>query len=174
MTRWAYILVALGASVVIQGPLSAWFGHRSLWIDLPLVATVYAALAGGRVAGLLGGTAVGLVQDAVTGGVLGIGGLAKSLAGFLAGVAGTQFIVTQTAPRLLVFGGATALHAVVFLGLYQMLGLRHVDRPLVDVLVTAALNGIVGTAALELLDALPGLRERWRARREYRQRARYR
>jgi hypothetical protein len=61
------------------------------------------------------------VQDALSSGVIGIGGLAKTLVGFLAGIIGTQFIVAQSLPRFVVFFGATVLHAVVFMGLYVLL-----------------------------------------------------
>ena len=38
---------------------------------------------------------------------MGIGGLAKTIVGFAAGVIGTQFIVTAPLPRFVVFFGAT-------------------------------------------------------------------
>ena len=45
----------------------------------------------------------GLVQDALSGGVVGVGGFASCLVGCLAGVVGTQFIVAGTVPRFMVF-----------------------------------------------------------------------
>ena len=47
-----------------------------------LVVVVYVALTNGPVAGLLTGTIAGLLQDALATGIIGIGGLAKTLAGF--------------------------------------------------------------------------------------------
>jgi len=166
----AAVFVALAA----QGLLSRAVGDARVFVDLPLVAVIYAALSGGRIAGLLSGSVVGLAQDGIAGGVIGIGGLAKSLAGFAAGAIGTQFIVTQTVPRVLVFIGATLLSAGVFMGLHMMLGLRQFPHPWLDVTLQACLNGLVGAAAFGMLDALPGVRERWRARREYRREARFR
>ena len=61
--------------------------------------------------------------------VIGIGGLAKTIVGFLAGIVGTQFIVAQPLPRFVVFFGATVLHAIVFMGLYVVLDLRHFGTP---------------------------------------------
>ena len=55
----------------------------------------------------LTGTFAGLVQDALSSGVIGIGGLAKTIVGFLAGIVGTQFIVAQSASRFVVFFLAT-------------------------------------------------------------------
>jgi rod shape-determining protein MreD len=127
----------------------------------------------GRVAGLLGGTLAGLAQDALVGGVMGVGGMASSLAGFLAGYIGTQFIVTQTIPRFLLFVGATAVHGAVFMGLYQLLGLRGFDRPLFDLTVRALANAAAGIVLFGLVETLPGLPERWRIRREHQRKVRF-
>jgi rod shape-determining protein MreD len=174
MKRTLHVAAAVTIAVAVQGLVARAFGDARVFVDLPLVAVVYAALSSGRVAGLLAGTVAGLAQDGIAGGVLGIGGLAKSLAGFTAGIVGTQFIVTQTVPRVLVFIGATLLSAGVFMGLHVMLGLRQFPHPWLDVTLQACLNGLVGAAAFAMLDALPGVRERWRARREYRREARFR
>ena len=72
-------------------------------VDLVLVVVVYVALTSGPVTGLLAGTLGGLLQDALSSGVIGIGGLAKTVVGFLAGIIGTQFIVAQPLPRFVVF-----------------------------------------------------------------------
>ncbi len=174
MTRAIRIVAVLLAALVVQSLVAKGLGNVPLWVDLPLVAVVYAALSGGPVAGLLAGTAAGLAQDAMGGGVMGIGGMSKSIAGFLAGVVSTQFIVTQTLSRMLVFVAASVLNGTIFMALYAMLGLRDFDRPWLDVTLQAAANGLVGAFLFSVLDVMPGARERWRARREYRRRARFR
>ena len=70
----------------------------------------------------------GLVQDSLSSSVIGIGGLAKTIVGFLAGIIGSQFIVAQSLPRFVVFFGATVLHAIVFMGLYVLLDLINRRR----------------------------------------------
>jgi rod shape-determining protein MreD len=132
-------------------------------VDLVLVVVVYVALTSGPVAGLLTGTVGGLIQDAMSTGVLGIGGLAKTLVGFLAGIIGTQFIVAQPLPRFLVFFGATLLHSVVFIGLYVLLDLRHFGTPYTAAVGQAAGNAAVGVVAFQLVELLPGAVERRRA-----------
>ena len=57
-------------------------------VNLVLVAVVYVALAYGAVTGMLAGTVGGLAQDALAGGIVGIGGLSKTLIGFAVGRAG--------------------------------------------------------------------------------------
>ena len=51
-------------------------------MDLVLVVVVYVALTTGPVSGMLAGSVAGLIQDALSSGVIGIGGLAKSIVGF--------------------------------------------------------------------------------------------
>ena len=96
-------------------------------LDLVLVVVVYVALTTGPVSGMLAGSVAGIIQDALSSGVIGIGGLAKSMVGFLAGAIGQQFIVTAALPRFVMFLGATALHAAVFMGLYVLLGAAGVS-----------------------------------------------
>ena len=102
---------------------------RVLPVDLVLVVVVAAALAFGPVTGLLAGTVGGLIQDALSSGILGMGGLAKTLVGFAAGRFGTQFIVTATVPRLLVFAAATVAHARALHGPLHPARAAVVSRP---------------------------------------------
>ena len=69
------------------------------------------------------------MQDALSSGVIGIGGLAKTIVGFLAGVIGTQFIVTQPLPRFVVFFWRDGAARGDVHGLYVLLDLRHFGAP---------------------------------------------
>ena len=80
----------------------------------------YAALAFGPVPGLVAGTAGGLIQDALAGGIVGVGGLSKTLVGFLVGLLGAQFIVAQPLPRFVMFVGATVIHELCYQALYAL------------------------------------------------------
>jgi rod shape-determining protein MreD len=95
------------------------------------VVVVYVALRGGPTVGLLTGTFAGLVQDSLASatGVIGIGGLAKTIVGYVVGLIGRQFIVAEPLPRFVVFFAATVVHELTFMGLYAVLGLRHFDAP---------------------------------------------
>ena len=129
------------------------------------MVVVYAALTTGPGGGMLSGTVAGLAQDALSSGIIGIGGLAKTVVGFLAGVIGQQFIVTATLPRLVMFIGATFAHAAIFMGLYVLLGLRTFSSPWQAVLGQAVGNSLVGMVAFTLVESLPGVIERRRAAR---------
>ena len=132
-------------------------------VDLVLVVVVYVALTSGPATGLLSGTVAGLIQDALSSGLVGIGGLAKTIVGFLAGVIGSQFIVTQPLPRFVVFFAATLLDRLVFLGLYGILDLRLVVGTSYPGIVGQAVgNAVVGIVAFQLVEFLPGAMERRR------------
>jgi len=161
----AGIVLAIALSLALQTTLARLVVRGSMAVDLVLVVVVYVALTSGPVTGLLTGTVAGLLQDALSTGVIGIGGLAKTIVGFLAGVIGSQFIVSQSVPRFVVFFGATVLHAVVFMGLYAVLDLRHFGTPYTAVATQAAVNAVVGVVAFQLVELLPGAVERRRADR---------
>jgi rod shape-determining protein MreD len=159
------VILAVSIALVLQTTLARFVLRGPYAIDLVLIAVVYVALTAGPVAGMLSGTVAGLMQDALSSGVIGIGGLAKTIVGFLAGVIGTQFIVTNSLPRFVVFFGATMLHAIVFMGLYMLLELRPFGTPYGAVAGQALGNAIVGIVAFELVEFLPGAVERRRAQR---------
>ena len=158
----AAIVLAVAAALALQTTLARYV-RGTVALDLVLVVVVYVALTSGPVTGLLTGTFAGLIQDALATGVIGIGGLAKTLVGFLAGIIGTQFIVAQPLPRFCVFFGATLVHAVVFIGLYTLLDLRHFGAPYAAAAGQAAGNAAVGVVAFQLVEFLPGAVERRRA-----------
>jgi len=163
--RAAGVFLAVALAVALQTTLARFVIRGLVAVDLVLVAVVYVALTSGPVTGLLTGTLAGLVQDALTTGVVGIGGLSKTVVGFLAGIIGTQFIVTQPLPRFVVFFGATVLHAIIYIGLYVLLDLRHFGTPVAAVAGQATGNAVVGVVAFQLVELLPGAVERRRAAR---------
>ena len=160
MKAAAGVILATAIALALQTSLA---GTNA--VDFVLVVVVYVALTYGSVTGLLTGTFAGLVQDALASGVIGIGGLAKTIVGFLAGVIGTQFIVAQPLPRFVVFFGATILHAVVFYGLYLVLNLRQFGSAYAAIAGQALSNALVGVVAFQLVELLPGAVERRRAAR---------
>ena len=158
------IIVAVAVALALQTTLPRLAIRSTVAVDLVLVVVVYVALTSGPATGLLTGAFAGLVQDSLSYSVIGIGGLAKTIVGFLAGIIGSQFIVAQSLPRFVVFFGATVLHAIVFMGLYVLLGLRQFGTPYAAVAGQAAANAVIGVVAFQLVELLPGAVERRRAR----------
>ncbi len=158
----AGVLVAIALALALQTTLARFLVAGTAAVDLVLVVVVSVALTTGPGSGMLAGSAAGIIQDALSSGVIGIGGLAKSIVGFLAGVIGQQFIVTAALPRFVMFLGATALHSTVFMGLYVLLGLRTFSSPWTAVLSQALGNAVVGMIAFAIIESLPGAVERRR------------
>lgn len=149
-----WVLPATAAAIALQTTVERWLAAGV--VDLVLVVVVYNALASERVTGLLTGSFAGLVQDVLSGGVLGMAGLSKTVVGYLAGIVGTQFIVTHSASRFVVFFLATVLNAVIFMGLYELLGLRHFGTPFAAVALQGVGNAVVGVLVFKVIELLPG------------------
>ena len=158
----AGVILAIVLSLALQTTMARFVIRGTVAVDLVLVVVVYVALTSGPVTGLLSGTLAGLVQDALLSGVIGIGGLAKTVVGFVTGIVGTQFIVAQPLPRFVVFFSATLLHALIFIGLYVLLDLRQFSTPVAAVTGQALGNAVAGVLAFQLVELLPGAVERRR------------
>ena len=95
------LAAALIAVVVMQGILSFKFKVFG-YFDLPLIFSVfYGFTLGNPVASVLIGSSLGLMQDSLSGVVLGANGLSKTLIGFFAARAVSKFAVDQTITRIL-------------------------------------------------------------------------
>lgn len=156
---------AILAALALQTTLAGLVIRGTAAIDLVLIVVVYIALKAGPVPGLVAGTVAGLIQDALSNPILGIGGLAKTIVGYLSGVLATQFILTGPLPRLVLLVMATILHAAIFMGLYVLLDLRQFPAPIPSVIGQALGNGFVGVVSFQLIEWLPGFVDRRRAGR---------
>jgi rod shape-determining protein MreD len=166
--RTAGVLIAIALALALQTTLARFVVGGTTAIDLVLVTVVYIALTGGPMSGMLAGSLAGLIQDQLSTGVLGIGGLAKSIVGFVVGAIGQQFIITAALPRFVTFIGATAAYQVIFMGLYVVLGLRSFPSPWKAIATQALGNALVGMVAFAIIEALPGVMERRRIGRRSR------
>lgn len=161
--KGVWVLLAIAVALALQTTLARYMGTRG--VDLVLVAIVFVALTSGPVTGLVAGTVAGLAQDTLSSGIIGVGGLAKTLVGFIAGVIGLQFIVAQALTRFVVFFAATLLHTLMFLGLYAVLQPGAGPRPYGAILGQATANALVGVLLFQLTEALPATAQRRRAGR---------
>ncbi len=158
-------LIAIAVALVLQTTLARYLIRGRVGVDLVLVTVTYLGLTAGPVVGLLSGTVAGLAQDALASGVVGIGGLSKTIVGFLAGILGTQFIVTQTIPQFFVFFAATAIHEGLFLGLSVVLGLRQPGFGYTPILYEGIGNALIGVVLFQMTALLPGAVDRRRMAR---------
>ena len=163
--KTAAVSIAIVLALALQTSLARLAVRGTVALDLVLIVVVYVALTTGPVTGMVAGSVAGLAQDALSSGTLGIGGLAKTIVGFAAGVIGQQFIVTAAFPRFVMFVGATIVHAGLFMGLYVLLGLREFPAPWVAVGSQSIANALVGVVAFTIIEALPGAIERRKSTR---------
>lgn len=157
------VLTVLGA-VIVQVALARFTVGGRWAFDLVLVGVVYAALLWGPVAGMLAGTVGGLLQDLLSVGIVGVGGLSKTIVGFGAGVIGTQFVLVRPRSRTLIVAGATLVHRLIILSLYAAIDQRWSGVPWRAILAETAINALVGLVAFHVAEALPGAVARGRQR----------
>jgi rod shape-determining protein MreD len=161
--RVAGAVLALAAALALQTTLAGLTSGASA-VNLALVAVIYLALAFGPGAGLMAGTVGGLIQDALAGGIVGVGGFAKTLVGFVVGVLGAQFIVAQSFPRLVMFVSGTLMHELCYQALYAIVEARTFRMHWSAALIQAAVNALIGVLAFAVVESGPGLLQRRRAR----------
>jgi rod shape-determining protein MreD len=163
--KTAVALLAIGVALVLQATLSGLMVGGTIAVNLVLVAIVYLALAYGPVSGMLAGTIGGLAQDALAGGIVGIGGMSKTIVGFAVGVLGAQFNLSSTVPRLVMFVAATFVHELMFEGLHAMIGGRHFALQYSAALIQALINSLVGVTVFLVIERGPEAMQRRRMSR---------
>jgi rod shape-determining protein MreD len=154
------VLLTMAVAVALQLALARYtVGGRWLF-DIVLVGVVYAALNWGPVAGMLAGTAGGLVQDLLSNDVVGTGGLAKTLVGFGVGVLGSQFVVARPTARVAVLICASVAHRLMFIGIHALIDQRWTAVSSTAILGETVLNAVCGLIAFQLGETLPGMTAR--------------
>ena len=148
---YIYVLVPL-AAVVLQAWLPRLLG-RFAYMDLPLLVTVYFALnRRSPIHGTLLGAVLGLAQDGLTQGAVGIHGIANTVCGFLAASVGIRIVVENNLIRMVMNFALTLLSsAIVVFVIRVLLGLAWHSNWL-DELLRAAGNGLIGLVLFPALD----------------------
>jgi rod shape-determining protein MreD len=150
--RLPLYVLAVGGGTLVQCTVVPVFGVGGVVPDLPVVLTVLLALRYGAEAGCLTGFALGLAQDAVAGGPLGLHALSKALLGFVAGDLPRWVLVTRP---IVPIGLAVLATIVDGLARFALLQLFHYPAPLGElftqvIVPQAGYNGILAAAALTL------------------------
>jgi rod shape-determining protein MreD len=148
-----YVLVAL-ASLVFQAWLPRVVGPY-VWFDLPLVITVYFALARrSPIQGTLIGAAMGLFEDALSYHAIGVNGIAKTVVGFLCASVGIRINVENYTIRLILTFVLSLLSGAICVFIYRaLLGLDYEWRWLTELLIAIG-NALAALLLFPLLDRL--------------------
>lgn len=128
--------------------------------DLPLVIVVLLALRRGPEFGCVAGFAAGLLQDAASGGLIGVQALTKSMIGFGIGVVGTRLRVTQP---LVQVPGLVLLSLAEGLARFLVLKIFRFPAPFGELMAYVMLpqalyNGFLGAALVLALAWAESLR----------------
>jgi rod shape-determining protein MreD len=148
-----YVLVPLVALV-----LQAWLprvlrGH--VFFDLPLVVTIYFAL--GRrspIQGTLMGASMGLFEDALSHHAIGVNGIAKTVAGFLAASVGIRIDVENVTIRLILNFSLSLLASAIYVFTYRVLLGLDLEWSWFTELFKAIGNSLLALVLFPLLDRL--------------------
>lgn len=146
-----YVATPLVA-LILQALLPRFMG-RWAYFDLPLVVTVYFAL--GRrspIQGMLMGSFVGLFEDALTHRALGINGIAKTIAGYLAASVGIRIDVQNSVIRLLLNFALSLLCSAIYWFIYRILLGLDMEWNWFNLLFQAIGNSLVALFLFPLLD----------------------
>jgi rod shape-determining protein MreD len=121
--------------------------------DLPLLAVIYFALMKrNRVFGTLLGMGVGLLQDALSHGYIGMFGIAKALVGYLAAWGSVKFNLEHTLPRFFLTGSLILVHSLILVGLRRvLLEVPPLPQPL-DLASTVLVNVALALIFFRALD----------------------
>jgi rod shape-determining protein MreD len=144
--------LAVSGGTLVQGTLVPMVGLQGVVPDLPVILVLLLALRRGPEVGCLLGAALGLAQDVLAGGPLGLHALSKAVVGFLAGDL-PRWLLVQRGPVTV----AVAVVATVGDGLlrFGLLQLFRYPAPLGEILVgvilpQAAYNGLLAALVVGL------------------------
>jgi rod shape-determining protein MreD len=150
---YLYVLIPL-LSLVLQ----AWLPRlpvlgRFAYMDLPLLVTIYFALnRRSPIHGTILGAILGLAQDGMTQGAIGIHGIALTVVGFLAASVGIRIVVENNLIRMVMNFALTMLSsAIVVFIIAVLLGLEWHSN-WVEELIRAGGNAFIGAIVFPLLD----------------------
>ena len=150
-------LVSVGAvisALALQVYLPLYFGFVGN-LDLPLLVVVYLALMRRNVvAGLLIGAAIGLAQDSLTDGPVGVFGILKTVIGYLAGTTSPFIEVDYPGARSVLVALFFLIHQVLFWIVETVLLGNEISIQLVLMLILAAAHAGLALAVFRLLDRL--------------------
>lgn len=154
--RTGAIPIAALLALVIQAWFPLHFARMSL-LDLPLLVTIYFGLSRRNPStGLLLGTAIGLLQDSLSGPnvPLGLFGIAKTVIGYLASSIGARLDTEHPAARFALTAGFFIVHQAVVALTRRILLAQPEPLLTLHLFGAALLNALVAVFLFVLLDRL--------------------
>lgn len=148
---YVYLLVPL-AALVLQAWLPRLLG-RFAYMDLPLLVTIYFALnRRSPIHGTLLGAVLGMAQDGLTQGAIGIHGIANTVCGFLSASIGIRIVVDNNIIRMFLNFLFTLLSSGIVVFIIRILLGMDWQSNWLDEVLKAAGNALIGVVLFPLLD----------------------
>jgi rod shape-determining protein MreD len=156
----ALVLLAVAGGGIAHGPLATLLSVGDVVPDIPLIIVLMLALRRGPEFGCVAGLVAGLLQDASTGGPIGVQALTKALMGFLIGASAVR--LSGTAPLVQV-PGLVLLTVAEGLARFGILQLFRFPAPFGEVMAyqilpQALYNGFLGAAVVFVLATVEHVR----------------
>ncbi|MGA2888674.1 MAG: rod shape-determining protein MreD [Terracidiphilus sp.] len=146
-----YAMVPLAALLLQAWLPSMLRGH--VWFDFPLVVTIYfALLRRDPIQGTVMGGAMGIFEDALTHHAIGVNGIAKTIAGFLAGSVGVRIDVENHTIRLMLSFFLSLLCSTIYLFIYRVLLGLNLEWSWLAELLKAVGTSLAAMVIFPLLD----------------------
>jgi rod shape-determining protein MreD len=124
-------------------------------IDLPLMVVIYFAMARRNpVTATVGGAIMGILQDALTHQPIGVFGIAKAFAGYVAASLGVRIDTEAPGTRLVLTFLFMLLHNGIVWGLVRHLLIQPMAWGWLHELLRAAINSLIAVVLFALLDRL--------------------
>lgn len=144
----AFVALLLQTFLPVRIPLARLF-------DFPLLVTIYFAVARRHKIFAIGlGTGVGLVQDALSSGLIGMLGMAKGLVGYLAATAAVKFELEGIFGRLALTATLVFIHGIFLAALHSLLLEPPVPFHLLELTSSTLVNAGFGLVLFLALDRL--------------------
>jgi rod shape-determining protein MreD len=156
------ITIALIIAVLLQWTLRN-VAEPLAYIDFPLIIVVYAALQRDSIKAIFFGTFAGIAVDALSGGLLGANGFAKTLVAYIVCEITRRVYLDNLLLRIPVIAGACLLDDLVYYGMHRLLGQPPVGHVVETFAYSLIGTTIAGTFTYIFLDYF--LKERTRASR---------
>jgi len=122
-------------------------------MDFPLLLVIYFALMRrNRMFGMGLGTALGLLQDALSHGYIGIFGISKAITGYLAASASTSFELESLLTRTVLTGVFVLVHNLCLIVLQHVLLESPPPFQLISTVSAILVNVALGLILFQLLD----------------------
>ncbi|MBS1853362.1 MAG: rod shape-determining protein MreD [Acidobacteria bacterium] len=133
--------------------LQAFLPQRVHFIDLPLLVTIFFAVARrSQIAGLLTGSVIGMLQDALANFPIGVYGIAKTVVGYGASSLGVKLDVENAGSRFLVTLFFYIVHEVVYFSVARGLVRLELAWSWPHELGAALANAVLAVPLFMLLD----------------------